>query len=905
MKKIILLLIAIAITAFVATTIKGAFSNVKAENPLCEQEVCKHEEHNNHEFATDCQGVNNRELYTMIESRVTDTISGTHHVKFNIKIVDTVKFTSISIDAGNYFELDNFPLDTGVYYLPDSNSYQLTLTYNHTQLPAYFQEVKITLFSENRRFDEFIYLFFDHDSLYTWSAYDFLHLNREWIIPHSNESISFSLGEVDTFSIPAFDSLLPYQYLQVPGKSYSVPVNIDTTDLNEGEYFRRGAFKTFKGRVTGNIHYMHNNDIGVEVALKIKGIRVQIWEKTGGLMPHKLLVSGETNADGHFDLSYERTKLNFDGNIKVYIRIVNSNDYVTVSRYALNGIIEPLSFTLGNMTHNYTDGNEVTFNVGNIEAQAGDLAQIFHWASRTMEFVNSEMNGVSGFEMTHLRIFISNEWSHYNMSGSRILLNSMDITSEETVQHEIGHHIHLRILQDGSRQPSGGGTHTSTHNNSHPNQTITEGFADAVAYITDARYFADDQEANILLSGSNNHIQYFRLNIQTHPLTAEEVFARTLLDLFDDVSKFQNYGIPIGIGNWVEWINDIEGGIRNDYANFSYKEIMMPFFQNRSSDETTIQNLGQYFKQLAINTDCNRRQYIKQGMDWNLVNINNLAGFPERLSTDLIFVNQIINHRNDNLSLDNNFNLIEGTPSFYDYTYNSIDRNELNTATGSFNITNNHNGWGTNLSDPLTITDGQTLYVNNNVKSNWLNGSDFNPAQYSHVAMSFCNGATEVENGSSIMIGDWTEYSTATAHIGEGTTLKLLGGVNPSTLIINNNSKLIIEEGGILEFHPNAKIILNGPNAVLEVKGQIRLMPNADFTVEGGAQGFGYIRFYKNMNNNPKLLEGTSNNNIVLTGTGTTHRLIEIDGNEGWQIPPSITNVEISDCKITLGAGLI
>ncbi|MBX2986237.1 MAG: hypothetical protein KF882_09765, partial [Bacteroidia bacterium] len=819
MKRTILISVVIAMSTFTATTfINGTINSTQAETHLCESESykCKYGVHNENEFDTDCREANNHELYMKIESRVTDTINGTHTVRFSVIVKDTVKFSAISLNAGSYFELTNFPLDTGVNYLPDSNSYQLTLSYNHTQIPAYFQEVRITLFSQNRRYDEFIYLYFDNDSLYTWSAFDFLSLDREWIIPHSHESIGFSLGETDTLSIPTFDTLLPYQYLQVPGKAYCVPVNVDTAGLDEGEYFRRST-KIFNGRITGNIRHLHRNDINQNVFINIVGIKIEIWEQRGGFVnPNKLIEFGFTNSNGEFDISYNHSKFTFNDNISIFVRVVNENSFLRVGA----------SLRLPNIIHNHNNGNLQTFNLGNIDMPAASLAQVFHWSYRAISYAFIEAQGWNDISFTDnkINIFLNNEWSFYRHSENRIFLLTGHISNEMIVQHEIGHYLQFRVLQNGKRQTNSGGQHTVWHNNSHPNQTITEGFANAVAYITDARYFTDDQEANDVanLFSSNSVHERASVNNTTHNFTASELFARTLLDLFDDVNKFESFEIPVHLPHWRNFIEDSYDGSfpeMLDRANFSYKEIMRPFYQNRSSDANTIQDLGQYFKQLVVNTsDCEKRNHIKEMMDWNLVNIGNMVGFPERLSTDLIFVNQTINHRNDNL--DENWQ--PGTPAFYNYTYHAIDRSELNSTIGSFNVTNNHNGWGTTLSDPLTITDEQTLYINNNVKSNWLSGSGSNPAQNSHVTMSFCNQLTTVEETGKIIIGDWTEYSTATAYIGSGTTIVLESG---SELIINNNSKLVIEAGGRIDFHPGAKIVLNGDNAVLEIKGDIRLMP--------------------------------------------------------------------------------
>jgi hypothetical protein len=230
-----------------------------------------------------------------------------------------------------------------------------------------------------------------------------------------------------------------------------------------------------------------------------------------------------------------------------------------------------------------------------------------------------------------------------------------------------------------------------------------------------------------------------------------------------------------------------------------------------------------------------------------------------------------------------------------------VDVPVINDVTRSFNMVQPLGA----ISDPIVVTDGESLRFNNNITSNWVDGND-PPPTASTLTSYFCTNEASFNEGGRLVVGDWDSTSGryANTHIGNGSRVVLEGGTTVSELVINNKSKLIIDEGGVLEVHPGARIILNGTNAVLEVKGEIRMMENADFTVEGGAQGFGYIKFHKHWNDNvPKLVTGMGNNNITLEGNGTSHKLIEITGNEGWFVPTHFTDVSISNCLITLGAG--
>jgi hypothetical protein len=523
-------------------------------------------------------------------------------------------------------------------------------------------------------------VFFDKtDSVNIYNIDDFHKLDRVWLVPFSNDSIDIDYGQESNDSIPYFDTLLPYQYVIVPGRAYAVPVNIDTSDLNENEYHKRGI-KTFSGKVKGTVVFNFTNRLGNNVDLKIAGILVRVWEQTGGWAKNKLLGSAFTNNDGFFDIEYDRTKLNFDDNIQIFVEIVcnNSSDDLQVGQFRTDGFFQAMRVFTSNINHPHNGGDRVTLDLELISVNRHSLAPIFHWANREIDYVKYETSGM-GLNFDRLRIHLYEGWSHYKNNDKLIELNINDIEDEGTVQHEVGHYIHLSVLQEGKRQENSGGTHTFVNNNSHPNQTITEGFADFLSYCTDARFFADDDEYDRFV--------HFPIStrVNTHLFTAEQVFAQTVFDLFDDVALFSTFGIIAS--NDVALINDFG----EDNISLPLGDLLRPFTQHKSSNAQTIQDVAQYFKQLIDNTsNCKEKHDIKRILDLSHRSISNFTStFNQRLSTDVVCELEIISHRDEDLMMDGNFNVFEGNNSHnYNYNYFIIDENELNSTDRSFNYGN-------------------------------------------------------------------------------------------------------------------------------------------------------------------------------------------------------------------------
>jgi hypothetical protein len=112
------------------------------------------------------------------------------------------------------------------------------------------------------------------------------------------------------------------------------------------------------------------------------------------------------------------------------------------------------------------------------------------------------------------------------------------------------------------------------------------------------------------------------------------------------------------------------------------------------------------------------------------------------------------------------------------------------------------------------------------------------PNGYEHFSISTLGAEcgthiTKINDGGKFIIGDNNyhhttgESNSADVTYRKGSILEILPG---GKLIINDHSRLIIEEGATLIYHPGAIIELNGEDAILEIKGKVEVKDNAVFT---------------------------------------------------------------------------
>jgi hypothetical protein len=133
---------------------------------------------------------------------------------------------------------------------------------------------------------------------------------------------------------------------------------------------------------------------------------------------------------------------------------------------------------------------------------------------------------------------------------------------------------------------------------------------------------------------------------------------------------------------------------------------------------------------------------------------------------------------------------------------------------------------------------------------------------------------------------------------------ELLLGDN-AVLRINNNSRMVVEEGGKLSYKQGARIILDGPNAVLHIKGILEIGSNAFFKIEGGPNGKGYIIWENNWNsktnNNTAKLISNTNSSVLLENANSGQLTLKIIGNGGFNTNWNLAQFKIKKARVDLG----
>ncbi len=327
-----------------------------------------------------------------------------------------------------------------------------------------------------------------------------------------------------------------------------------------------------------------------------------------------------------------------------------------------------------------------------------------------------------------------------------------------------------------------------------------------------------------------------------------------------------------------------------DMVSLDFDDLIKPLDIHDGSDK--LHNIDDYITSLLeeiYTTDCNARRGIGKCLYYNRVvlNISDVETKGEdwntMISTDIIGQGVTDNDGGKALlcvSVSDDIvywrEYIESGPNNTHQTSNSSNVPIVNFL----------------ISDNLRLGYNYPLLADrSNFQFNSLN-TDFD------LNMHTCGDVNWSINNTDFIIGDGT--NTSSIAFWDNSILKLYP---MAKLVINNNSKVIIDQGAILQFYPGATIVLNGPNAILEIKGQLQIMDGATFTISGGNDGMGHIKFFKNENSSiiPLISSPTYNGNVELIGTGSTDKLIEIDGTEGLKINSDIVNFTVKQAKVLLG----
>ena len=507
---------------------------------------------------------------------------------------------------------------------------------------------------------------------------------------------------------------------------------------------------------------------------------------------------------------------------------------------------------------------------------------------------------------------LQNENAHYN-GPQKVISLGIDRTAdqivgahlnERTLYHEFGHYLMHHLYGNWNNSF---GRHSWGLNNEGTGLAMSEGVANGVSAILDIMLYHVDNEVGIRRNDGftfhdrpefrplNTNPVVDERNLNT-PILSETFIAVCMQDLFDGPQRYESMGIPLTEDDWIS--SDVDqGGRLHDNVELSFVDIFKPFWQNKGN----LENVEKYFNELVKLHGCENASAIREVFQWNASDIGtiNVNDIPSFVVNQDLETSQTMNLTG--FKVKKNDELVEKSIS-HDHRRAML---ELSTTFNSFN----YGVFGSplsniqNLSDNLNVVNGASLEFNSSNQVKFYNRAGGSTSQTNDdLFFSICPFTLlNVDNSSSLIIGSITPARKAFVNAKHDSRISLEG----ATLEINNNSKLVIEIGATLEYHPNTQIILNGPNAILEIRGNIRLMNGAEFSVQGGAQGLGKVIFHKDWQNPtlniPRLISG--NGSVALNGSGKTNTLIEVTGNEGLVVFNDITNFSIANAKVEMGIG--
>jgi|GEM_PF-2401953 len=211
----------------------------------------------------------------------------------------------------------------------------------------------------------------------------------------------------------------------------------------------------------------------------------------------------------------------------------------------------------------------------------------------------------------------------------------------------------------------------------------------------------------------------------------------------------------------------------------------------------------------------------------------------------------------------------------------------------------------------VAIKAGGNLHVNKYDSIAYQNSNLGSPTEYSgfilNTAWSACDSPhIIIEADGEFYIGDnnyvnlgggLQDNNKADVFFRAGSKLELLGD---ALLHINDNSRLVIEEGAELILHKEHSIHLDGKNAVLEIRGKLTLKSSALLKPTGD----GYLRFAQPVNQAvaSDFWEFESGAVIELNGSGKEDKKAEITGKLA--LDSALSFFKVLNCRVDIHPGM-
>lgn len=211
----------------------------------------------------------------------------------------------------------------------------------------------------------------------------------------------------------------------------------------------------------------------------------------------------------------------------------------------------------------------------------------------------------------------------------------------------------------------------------------------------------------------------------------------------------------------------------------------------------------------------------------------------------------------------------------------------------------------------VTIRSGGNLHVNKYDSIAYQNSGLGSPTENSDFILKTVWAACDspfvtIEGGGAFYIGDnnyvnlgggLLDNNKADVFFRAGSKLELLGD---ALLRINDNSRLVIEEGAELILHKEHNIHLDGKNAVLEIRGKLTLKSSALLKPSGN----GYLRFAQPVNQTiaSDFWEIETGAVIELNGSGKNDKKAEITGK--LVLDSTLNFFKVLNCRVDIHPGM-
>lgn len=475
--------------------------------------------------------------------------------------------------------------------------------------------------------------------------------------------------------------------------------------------------------------------------------------------------------------------------------------------------------------------------------------------------------------------------------------------NENTIYHEFGHFLMWHLQDESWLNPLDASFSRHFEFANAPNSKLawTEGFPNGFSMIVDSWSRLDDGEygfdgideyedrslrtledslriIDCTTGGSTCNGQ-----VLSHGYVSEWYVGTTLYDLWDGAENLQLIAPPVTPEEHEDPVvdNSVTPPVTtiNDQVGLSFADIIQPLRNNQGTggfhhllnnqEQFLINDFVQYHEELLAltfplipgkNEKCRLGREITDLFHYNGIrNLHNsldTAKFPDLLSADFLNTDILYFDRDVETEfyiLDNNQTFVRESTVFQPF---SVDVTELVDSNDSFNYSstaaNDFNGV---LSDDLrvsgTVTAGSAVLSFNNsgfygwqsVSNNYNMPLSAIPVFEDEFNVSLCGGMTlEINDGGSVVVGDAITTHSSQVTLESGGEF-ILGGHNKSKgrLVINANSRFVVERDATLRINPGAEILLIGANAVLEIRGNLVISAGAEFSYT--SSGGGYVLF--------------------------------------------------------------